>query len=193
MEFNNLHSLKGYFDTRRSGRPREMVEPAPNDNELREMCAAAMRTPDHGKLSPWRFIIVPSHGRDRFKQILSDAFIANNPDARDGQISAAINMADHAPSLVILVHSLKPHASIPAWEQMLSTGAVGMNLLHAVHIRGYVGSWITGWAAYDEAVRVAFCKDEERIAGFFFLGSPGEKLQERPRPDVDDLISYWPE
>jgi nitroreductase len=77
------------------------------------------------------------------------------------------------------------------WEQQLSAGAAAMNLLHATHAMGFVGGWITGWAAYSETVRAAFCAPGERLAGFFFLGSPGQPLEERPRPSLDSVMRRW--
>jgi hypothetical protein len=78
------------------------------------------------------------------------------------------------------------------WEQQLSVGAVGMNVLHAAHAHGFVGSWITGWATYDDSVRQAICTGDEQIAGLFFMGSPDLPLEERPRPDPSNIIRQWP-
>jgi nitroreductase len=78
------------------------------------------------------------------------------------------------------------------WEQQLSVGAVGMNLLHAAHAHGFVGSWITGWTTYDDSVRQAICTGDEQIAGLFFMGSPALPLEERPRPDPLHIIRQWP-
>jgi nitroreductase len=78
------------------------------------------------------------------------------------------------------------------WEQQLSVGAVGMNLLHAAHAHGFVASWITGWASYDATVREAICEGEERIAGFFYIGTAGQPLEERPRPEPANIVRRWP-
>jgi nitroreductase len=96
------------------------------------------------------------------------------------------------PTLVLLVYAPQPSAKIPLWEQQLSVGAVGMNLLHAAHAHGFVGSWITGWATYDDSVRKAICVGDEQIAGLFFMGSPALPLEERPRPDPSNIIRQWP-
>jgi nitroreductase len=74
----------------------------------------------------------------------------------------------------------------------MSVGAVGMNLLHAAHAHGFVASWITGWASYDPSIRSELCKGAEQIAGFFFIGSPSQPLEERPRPDSADIVRSWP-
>ncbi len=188
--FNDLSSVTAYLETRRSGKPRDMVAPGPDEPALEGILNAAMRTPDHGKLFPWRFVTVDD--RKAFASLLGDAFLAANPDARPVQIEAAVAPALMAPTLVILLFAPQPSAKIPLWEQQMSVGAVGMNLLHAAHARGFVASWITGWASYDPNVRALLCKGEEQVAGFFFIGSSGQPLEERPRPDPADIIRQWP-
>lgn len=188
--FNNLSSVTAYLETRRSGKPRDMVSPGPDQTTLDRILKSAMRTPDHGKLFPWRFIKVED--RPALAKLLGDAFVTANPDARTAQIDAAIAPALMAPTLVILLFAPQPSAKIPLWEQQMSVGAVGMNLLHAAHAHGFVGSWITGWACYDATVRALLCQGDEQIAGFFFIGSPSQPLEERPRPDATDIVRSWP-
>lgn len=188
--FNNLSSLASYLATRRSGKPRDMVAPGPNAATLDAILQIAMRTPDHGKLFPWRFVKIGD--RAALTRLLGDAFVTASPDARAVQIEAAVAPAQMAPCLVILLFAPQPSAKIPLWEQQMSVGAVGMNLLHAAHAHGFVASWITGWASYDPVVRTALCEGDEQIAGFFFIGSPGQPLEERPRPDPADIVRSWP-
>lgn len=188
--FNDISSVATYLETRRSGKPRDMVEPGPDAATLDRMLQIAMRTPDHGKLFPWRFIHVVD--RPALAKLLGDAFVTANPDARTAQIEAAVAPALMAPSLVILLFAPQPSAKIPLWEQQMSVGAVGMNLLHAAHAHGYVASWITGWASYDPTVRAVLCQGNEQIAGFFFIGTAGQPLEERPRPDPEAVIRVWP-
>jgi nitroreductase len=97
-----------------------------------------------------------------------------------------------APCLIVLLYAPQESAKIPEWEQQLSVGAVGMNLIHAAHANGFVASWITGWAAYDETVRRGLCEGTEQIAGFFFIGTPGQALEERPRPNFDAVVRTFP-
>jgi len=188
--FNDLSSPLTYLASRRSGKPRDMVAPGPDMATLDRMLEVAMRTPDHGKLFPWRFIVI--NDRLAFAELMVKAFTTANPNARPLQIEAAVAPAHMAPTLIALVFAPQPSAKIPVWEQQMSVGAVGMNLLHAVHVHGFVGSWITGWACYDTLVRGAFCENDETIAGFFFIGSPGLPLEERPRPEPTDIIRSWP-
>jgi nitroreductase len=190
--FNDLSSPLAYLASRRSGRAREMVGPGPGAAELEQLIALAARTPDHGKLSPWRFVIVPEERRDDFAALLRRALDENNPDANDAHRQKADEFAHHGEALVVLLSAPVHGHKVPVWEQELSTGAVAMNLLHAAHVHGYVGSWLTGWAAYDPTVRDAFCLGpHERIAGFFFFGSPARELEERPRPDLAQVVRRW--
>jgi nitroreductase len=188
--FNDSSSLAVYLATRRSGKPRDMVAPGPDATTLDDILRLAMRTPDHGKLFPWRFVKITD--RLAFAELLKDAFVAANPDARPAQIEAATAPALMAPTLIILLHAPQESSKIPEWEQQLSTGAVAMNLLHAVHAHGFVASWITGWAAYDTMVSAALCQGRERIAGLFFIGTAGQPLEERPRPDFDTVVRSFP-
>jgi nitroreductase len=190
--FNDLSSPLAYLRSRRSGRAREMVGPGPSDAELEAMIALAARTPDHGKLSPWRFVVVPSERRDELVRLLRSALEANHPGSTEAHHAKAEEFARAGEALVVLLSSPVEGHKVPVWEQELSAGAVAMNLLHAAHAHGYVGSWLTGWAAYDPLVRDAFCTAPgERIVGFFFFGSPGRALEERSRPALSSLLRRW--
>ncbi len=191
MTLNDLTSPLSLLETRRSGRPREMVAPGPSDAELERILAIAARTPDHGKLNPWRFVVVASDQRGALADLLAAALPECVPEAGPAHHQKAQDFAHQAPTLIVLISAPVPDHKIPLWEQQLSCGAAGMNLLSATHALGYVGGWITGWAAYSDRVRAAFCAPGERIAGFMFLGTPGVELQERPRPALDAVVNTW--
>ena len=188
--FNDLTSPLRYLATRRSGKPRDMIAPGPDAATLDAILRLAMRTPDHGKLFPWRFVTV--NDRAGFVTLMRQAFLNANPDARSAQIDAAVAPALMAPTLVILLFAPQPTVKIPLWEQQMSVGAVGMNLLHAAHAHGFVASWITGWASYDQTIRATLCQGDEQIAGFFFIGTAGQPLEERPRPEPASVTRRWP-
>ena len=188
---NDRSSTLALLATRRSGRPREMVGPGPSPEELRDILTIAMRTPDHGKLFPWRFVVVADDQRDALALLLRRALAAEDPDAPQAKLDKADQFARQAPSLVVLVSAVIAEHKIPVWEQQLSAGAAAMNLLFATHAMGYAGGWITGWETYSLIVRDAFCAPGERIAGFMFLGSPGRPLEERPRPKFDAIVRCW--
>ncbi len=190
--FNDTSSLRTHLATRRSGKPRDMIAPGPDVAELREIIALALRTPDHGKLAPWRLVTVATDQRDALAALLKAAWIRENPGAAGLDLSALDQFAHQAPSLLVLLSTPVAGSKIPVWEQQMSAGAVGMNLLHAAHAHGFVGSWLTGWAAYSPDVAAAFgAQDGDTIVGYFFLGSPARELDERPRPEYDDVVRSW--
>ena len=168
-----------------------MVGPGPTPAELERILTIAARTPDHGKLAPWRFLTVGDNQRAAFAQLLSAALGEHDPEATAAHFDKERQFAHYAGSLVVLVSSPVQGHKIPVWEQELSCGAAGMNLLLAAHALGYVGGWVTGWRAYDERVRAAFCAPGERIAGFIFIGEPATELEERPRAPLATVARPW--
>jgi nitroreductase len=189
--FNDTTTPLALLQTRRSGKPRDMVAPGPNPEQLRKILQCAIRVPDHGKLTPWRFVIVGADQRDRLATLLTTAYRAEKPEAGRLEIEAMEQFARQAPTLVVaLSKPVQPH-KIPLWEQELSAGAACMNLVTAAHASGFVAGWLTGWPAYSDQVRDAFGGPDERIAGFIFIGSPARPLEERPRPDYDSVVTNW--
>lgn len=189
--FNDTSSPLSLLHSRRSGKPRDMVEPGPSDTQLEAALRAAIRVPDHGKIAPWRFIIIGKDQRAALADLIVAAYRTEKPDAGKLEIESMIQFAHQAPSLVVALSSPVQGSKIPLWEQQLSAGAACMNLLNAIHAQGFVGSWLTAWPAFNDNVRDAFGGPEDRIAGFIFIGSPGKPLEERPRPDFDAVVSHW--
>ncbi len=189
--FNDTTSTLNLLATRRSGKPRDMVSPGPDAAQLRTILAAAIRVPDHGKLAPWRFVVVTHEQRPALATLLTTAYRAEKPEAGRFEIEAMEQFAHQAPCLIVALSSPKRQSTIPLWEQELSAGAACMNLLTATHALGFVGGWLTGWPTYNDTVRGAFGSADERIAGFIFIGSANRTLEERPRPDYDAVISQW--
>ena len=188
---NDRTSPATLLATRRSGRPRDMVAPGPSPTQLEAMIAIAARTPDHGKLAPWRFVVVPAEARDRLSDVITTAYRAERPQAARTEIDALDQFAHQAPTLIVALFSPRTESHIPIWEQQLSAGAACMNLLHACHAMGFVGGWLTGWPTSSDAVRDAFGAAPERIAGFMFVGSPSQDIEERVRPDLSKIMSIW--
>lgn len=189
--FNDATTPLTLLSTRRSGKPRDLVAPGPDNAQLRRMLEIALRTPDHGKLSPWRFIIVGDDRRDALAALLESAYRAEKPDAGRLEIEAAHQFARQAPALIVVMSSPVVGSKIPVWEQNLSVGAAIMNLLHAAHAMGFAGGWLTGWPSYSDQVRDAFGSADEKIAGFVFIGTPARPLEERPRPDYAAVVRRW--
>lgn len=191
MTFNDRSTPLTLLQTRRSGKPRDLAGPGPSPEQLDQMVAIAARTPDHGKLAPWRFVIVPDEARPALALKLVDILRAEKADATARDEEAAAQFATQAPSLVVVLSApVQPH-KVPLWEQELSAGAACMNLLHAAHAMGFAGGWLTGWPAYSDAVRDLFGTEGQRIAGFVFLGTPSRPLEERPRGEPSRLVHRW--
>lgn len=189
---NDRSSLLSHLATRRSARPRDLVEPGPDPGQLRRILEIAARSPDHGKLAPWRFVHVARDRRAAFAAMLEHAYRAGKSEEPGRlEIEAVHRFAAQAPELVVLL-SCPVGGKIPVWEQQLSAGAAAMNLLHAAAALGFDGGWVTGWAAYSPAVLDALGgREPERVAGFLFLGTAGVELEERVRPALDDVVREW--
>jgi nitroreductase len=188
---NDRSSILSLLETRRSGKPRDMARSGPSAAEMERILKIAARTPDHGKLFPWRFVTVAAEQRDSLAALLQQALVEHDPEATEAHREKEQEFAHYAGALVVLVSAPLHGHKIPVWEQELSCGAAGMNLLIAAHAMGYVGGWLTGWRAYNERVRAAFCGPRERIAGFIFIGKPGRALEERPRAPLSTVVRPW--
>lgn len=189
--FNDRSTPLSLLATRRSGKPRDLIAPGPSPDELAQAVAIAARTPDHGKLAPWRFVTVRADQRERLSRLICDAYRAERPQASEAEVAGMDQFAKQAPALVVVLSSPDTASKIPLWEQELSAGAACMNLLHAVHAMGYAGGWLTGWPAFNDTVRDAFGAAPERIAGFVFIGTPARPLDERPRGDLARAMGEW--
>jgi nitroreductase len=191
MILNNTSSAIALLASRRSGKARELAAPGPSDAELARMLAIASRVPDHGKLTPWRFVVISDAARPALSALLETSYRTEKPDASGMELEAMRNFATQAPCLVVLMAHLKPESHIPQWEQQLSVGAAAMQLLNAGHALGYAGNWLTGWAAFSPSVTAALGEPGEKIAGFFFFGSPTRPLEERVRPTAEAVVRHW--
>jgi nitroreductase len=188
---NDRSSILSLLETRRSGKPRELVGPGPSGQEMERILAIAARVPDHGKLHPWGFVTVADDQRDALAELLKSALAEEDPEARPAHFEAEDEFAHYAGQLVILISAPVENHKIPVWEQQLSCGTVGMNLLLAAHALGYVAGWVTGWRAYSPKVNAAFCAPGERIAGFIFIGHAARDLEERERPELSTIWKPW--
>ena len=188
---NDRSSILSLLETRRSAKPRELIGPGPTGQELARILAIAARSPDHGKLHPWRFVTIAEDQREEFAALLKRALAEENPNANPAHFAKEDEFAHHAGQLVVLVSAPVPEHKIPVWEQQLSAGAVGMNLMLGAQALGYDVGWVTGWRAYSEPARQAFCEPGERIAGFVFIGHAGRELEERDRPELEAVWKRW--
>ena len=176
--------------SRRSGSAKTMGGPGPSKKQLNQILQAGGRAPDHGKLFPWRFIVFEGKGRQRFGAILAEVLEAEGE--RPQQIEEESRRFLRAPLVIGVISSAREMHKIPVWEQELSAGAVCQNILIATHALGFVGNWITEWYAYHPVVKEKLgLKPGERVAGFIYIGTAAEPLEERPRPEMKKITSYF--
>lgn len=174
--------------TRRSASAQLLAGPGPDEAELQMLLQVAARAPDHGKLFPWRFIVLQGAAKARFVADLTER-AGSQPDP-DKARAALRKLA--APPLAVAVVSRPQAGAIPAWEQELSAGAVCMLMLLAAQALGYGANWITDWYSFDGAVATRLgLTTGERVAGFIYVGTPVEPPLERVRPDVAALTTVW--
>lgn len=188
---NDRSSLLSFLQTRRSAKPRMLEGPGPSDDDLDRILAIASRTPDHGKLQPWRFVIVDDDQRGALAALLRQALSEEEPGATAAHHNKEDEFAHYGGTLVLLLSAPLADHKIPLWEQELSCGAAGMNLLLGASALGYDAGWVTGWRAYSPRVSAAFCGPGERIAGFFFIGRLAVEAEERQRPLPADVVRRW--
>jgi nitroreductase len=176
--------------SRRSGSAKAMGEPGPSREQSAAILKAGARAPDHGKLFPWRFIVFEGDGRERFGRMLGEILEAEGE--RERQIDEETKRFLRAPLVVGVISTARELIKIPLWEQELSAGAVCQNLLIAAHASGFVANWITEWYAYHPKVKERLgLKPGERVAGFIYIGTSAVELEERPRPDMEKIVSYF--
>ena len=194
-ELNNLDSQTiDFLTTRRSTVARMMDAPGPSDDEMKKIMEAGMRVPDHGRLTPWRFIVIRGDARDTIGNVIADAFKKNNPDAIEEQIEIEQERLTRAPVVIAVVSRVQKGHKIPVWEQVLSAGAACQTMLLAAQSMGYAAQWLTEWDAYDDDVKVAIGAEAgDEIAGFVYLGTGTGKLSDRARPEYDEIVSEWSE
>ncbi|MDZ4866903.1 MAG: nitroreductase [Alphaproteobacteria bacterium] len=178
--------------TRRSGSAKAMKGPGPSADQVRTLIACASRVPDHGKLTPWRFVIFEGEARAEFGEVLVRALKTTEPDASEERQTQERNRFLRAPAVIAVISRIREGIPIPEWEQTLSAGAACQTLCIAAHAMGFVANWITEWYAYHPVVREALgMKSGERVAGYIYLGHPAADLADRPRPEINTIATHW--
>ncbi len=186
-----MNATLDLLTTRRSVPPLLLDGPGPSRAELETLLTIASRVPDHGKLAPWRFIVIEGEARARVGKTIAATFRADNPEAGDERLEQERRRLMHAPVVVAVVSRVGPHVKIPEWEQGLSVGAAAMNLVVAANGMGFATSWLTEWHAYDRRVLDALgLAPQERMAGYIHIGRAKEVPSDRPRPALADIVTY---
>ncbi len=182
-----------FLETRRTIPAAFLQPPGPNPAELARLLTVAARVPDHGKLAPWRFILFEGDARAAAGAALAALRRRRSPPPAGEGLAADVVRFSRVPLVVGLVSRARKHPKATEWEQVLSAGAAGMNLLNAAHALGFGAQWLTEWLAYDEeAGAILGLKPGERFAGFIHIGTPATPPQERWRPALADIVRRWP-
>ena len=181
------------LNARRSVPSRQLGEPGPDAEQLRQLLGAAIRVPDHGKLVPWRLVLIRGDARAKLGASLAAMHLRHEPDAPPAVIEKDRNRFSHAPLVVAVVARIEAdHPKIPAQEQLLSAGLVAYNLLLGAQALGFGAQWLTGWAASDrEAADLLGLAENERIVAFVHVGTAREDAPERTRPALESVLSEW--
>ncbi len=175
---------------RRSVGPVLLDAPAPEGEALDRLLSIASRVPDHGRLAPWRFIVIRGDARERLGTKIAEWAKADDPAIDEKRLEQERRRLARAPLVIAVVACAAAHPKIPEWEQVLSAGAACMNLTIAANAMGYSSSWLTEWIGYDRRVLDALgLAPHERIAGFIHVGTAREAPTERPRPALADIVT----
>lgn len=185
-----MNATLNLLETRRSAPVPMLKEPGPRPDEIETLLTIAARVPDHGKIAPWRFILFQGEARAAAGMVIADAHAATNPDADDKRLALERNRFA-APLVVGVVSRVIAH-KVPEWEQVLSSGAVCMNLTIAANAMGYATCWLTEWYAYDRAVLTRFgLAADEKMAGFIHIGTASAPREDRIRPTLAAVVTSF--
>ncbi|MEO6394740.1 MAG: nitroreductase family protein [Devosia sp.] len=185
-------ALLSYLLNRRSVGIGFLRDPGPNAAELEQILIIGTRVPDHGKLAPWRLIILEGEARAEAGRRLAEIARRNNPNIDAASLEAESNQFLPAPLTIGVIFSHRPLAKAPELEQLLSAGAVAFNLCHAAAALGYAASWVTRWYAFDTAAQQMLgARGGERFIGFVHIGTPAIVPEDRERPKLETLVSRW--
>ena len=180
--------LEDRLARRRSAPAQALTVPGPTQDQIARILELGARTPDHGKLFPWRFVVIGPNSRTNLAEALTP-LAARQP--QPDKARAVLGKLTAAPVTILVVFTPVPSQKVPVWEQQLSAGAVCMNLEHAAGALGFSTSWITDWYSYDaEALTLLGLTEGEQVAGFIHIGTLAEPPLERPRPDLSAKVEY---
>jgi nitroreductase len=171
--------------------PARLAPDEPDPVRIEQILAAGLRAADHGRLRPWRFLVVRGEARHRFGELLADGLKSRNPEAGAELLEAERNKALRAPVIVIVMAVVQDHPSIPAIEQIVSAGAAAQNMLVAAHALGLGGFWRTGAAAYDPVFKKALgASEKDVIVGVLYLGNVATAGKESA-PNPKGVVAEW--
>jgi nitroreductase len=187
-----IPALRDYLLNRRSVGLAFLQEPGPSGAELETILTIATRVPDHGKITPWRLVIFEGEARREVGERLASLMQQRRPDIDEASLEAERNRFLPAPLTIGVLSAPKDHPKVPEFEQLLSAGNVAFNILNAAFALGFGASWITRWFSFDdEAAAMLGARPGERFVGFVHIGTPSAVIEDRPRPELADVVSRW--
>jgi nitroreductase len=185
-------ALRDYLKTRRSVGIGFLKDPGPTPEELREILTIGVRVPDHGKFAPWRLIVIEGDDRVRAGEKLADIAKRKRPELDVAGLDMERRQFLPAPVTIGVLLSPKPNPKAPEMEQLLSAGNVCFNLSHAAFAMGFAASWTNRWYGFDpEAQTMLGARGGERFVGFVHIGTPTAVIEDRDRPNLDEVVSRW--
>ncbi|GHC60174.1 nitroreductase [Limoniibacter endophyticus] len=169
-----------------------MTDPGPSEQEIETLIRIASRVPDHGRLVPWRFILYRGDARLEIGEKLAALAVEREGELPQARLDQERQRFARAPLVIGIVFCPRESIKIPQWEMFLSGGASAMNLLTAASAMGYGAAWITNWYSDDEKGRAILgLAPEERVVGFVHIGNYDGSNADRPRPELDAIVSNY--
>lgn len=186
-------ALRDFYLTRRSVGIAFLKEPGPTAAELRDILLIGTRVPDHGKLVPWRLVVLAGQDRVRAGERLAEIAQRHTPALDEQSLEIERNRFLPAPLTIGVIFAPRKSEKAPELEQLLSAGNVCHNLLNAAYALGFAATWVTRWFAYDlEAQQMLGARGGERFVGFIHIGTPTSVPEDRERPPLESVVSRWP-
>ena len=190
MKLNDTSSVLAFLKSRKSASAKAMTAPGPSKSQINEIIEIGVRVPDHGKLAPWRFIVIEGEGRARMGQGFADAWAKNNPCHSADSLDFQRGLFMRAPVILVVVSTAAVHGKIPVWEQQLSSAAVCYNAVLAANALGFDAQWQSDWVAYDDGAKTVMgVHAHEKVSGIIYIGTSSVPLEDRPRPDISALVT----
>ena len=184
--------LRDYLLNRRSVGIGFLAEPGPDRDELEQILRIGTRVPDHGKITPWRLVVIQGDHRAEAGEKLAQLIAQRTPGIDEASLDIERKRFLPAPLSIGVLSAPQDHPKVPEFEQLLSAGNVAFNLLHGAHALGFAASWVTRWYAFDdEAAAILGARPGERFVGFVHIGTPTAVIEDRPRPDLAEVVTYW--
>ncbi len=169
-----------------------LAAPAPSGQQLEQVCQAALAAPDHGRIKPWRYLLIEEASRQRLGELFASAMLLDSAELSDEELSRYKKMPFRAPLIIVAIASIKEHPKVPETEQLMSA-AVGVGyMLVALQSLGFGGYWRTGPLAYNKAVQQGLgLSEDEQLIGFLYVGSAIKQTKEKVLLPVKDFFQHW--